>query len=90
MKIKIDSFGDHFNPLLGNGAIWTSMSNGNHKCRLCNKNFRRSRVCNVKLSYNSKWGYEGTKRYIWFSNILKEVDSVVVVRLQQLVTDFLI
>ena len=22
----MDSFGDHFNPLLGNGAIWTSMS----------------------------------------------------------------
>ena len=53
MKIKIVSFGDHFNPLLGNGAIWTSMSNGNHKCRLCNKNFRRSIACNVKLSYNS-------------------------------------
>ena len=24
MKMKIDSFGDHFNPLLGNGAIWTT------------------------------------------------------------------
>ena len=37
MKIKMDSFG-FISPLLGNGAIWTSMSNGNHKCRLCNKN----------------------------------------------------
>ena len=55
MKIKMDSFGDHFNPLLGNGGIWTSMSNGNLKCRLCNKNFRCSIACNVKLSYNSKW-----------------------------------
>ena len=38
-----------------------------------------------KLSYNSKWGYEGIKRFIWFSNSLKEAKSVVVVRLQQLV-----
>ena len=47
MKIKIDSFGDHFNPLLGNGAIWTSLSNGNHKCRLCNKNFRCLIACTL-------------------------------------------
>ena len=46
----MDSFEDHFNPLLGNGAIWTSMTNGNHKCRLCNKYFRCSITCNVKLS----------------------------------------
>ena len=84
----MDSFGDHFNLLLGSVAIWTSMSNGNHKCRLCNKNFRRSIACNVELSYNSKWGYEGIKQYIWFSNILEEVKSVVVGRLQQLVPDF--
>ena len=57
----MDSFGDHFNPLLGNSAIWRSMCNGNHECRLCNKNFRRSIACNVKLLYNSKWGYEGIK-----------------------------
>ena len=54
MKIKMDLFGDHFNLSLSNDAIWTSMSNGNHKCRLCNKNFRRSIACNVKLPYNSK------------------------------------
>ena len=46
----MNSFEDHFNPLLGNGAIWTSMTNGNHKCRLCNKNLRCSITCNVKLS----------------------------------------
>ena len=86
----MNSFGDYFNPLLSNGAIWTSMSNGNHHCRLSNKNYRRSIACNVKLLYNSKWGYEGIKRYISFSKILKEVKSVVVVRLQQLVPDFLI
>ena len=49
MKIKMDSFGDYFNPLLGNGALCTSMSNDNHKGRLCNKNFRPSIACNVKL-----------------------------------------
>lgn len=49
MKIKMDSFGDYFNPLLGYGALWTSMSNDNHKGRLCNKNFRPSIACNVKL-----------------------------------------
>ena len=81
MKIKMDSFGDRFNPLLANGAIWRTMPNGNHKCMLCNKNFPRSIACNIKLSYNSKWGYEGIKWYIWFSNTLKEVKSVAVVRL---------
>ena len=48
------SFGDHFKPSIGNGAIWTSISNGNHKCRFGNKNFRHLMVGNFKLSYNSK------------------------------------
>lgn len=39
------SFGDHSSSLFGNGAIWTSMSYGNHKCRFYNKNFRRSIAC---------------------------------------------
>ena len=46
----MDSFEDHFDPLFSNGAIWTNISNGNHKCRLCNKNFRSLIACNVKLS----------------------------------------
>ena len=57
----MDSFGDHFSSLLGNGAIWTIISNSNHKCRLCNSNFRLSIACNVGLSYNLKSGYDGTK-----------------------------
>ena len=57
----MDSFEDHLNPLLGDGARWTSMSSSNQKYRHCNKNFRRSIACNVKVSYNSKWGYEGIK-----------------------------
>ena len=84
----MDSFGDHFSSLLGNGAIWTIISNSNHKCRLCNTNFRLSIACNVGLSYNSKCGYVGTKWYICFSNIIKDEKLVVVVRLQQLVPDF--
>ena len=90
MKIKMDSFGDRFNPLLSNGVIWTSMSNSKHKCRLCNKNFKHLIVCNVELSYNSKWGYKRIKQDIWFSDIPKEVKSVVVIRLQQFVPDLIL
>lgn len=44
----------------------------------------------VKLSYNLKWGYEDIKQLIRFLSIQKEEKSVVVVRLQELVPDFLI
>ena len=52
MIIKMNSFGDHFNPLLGIGVIWTSMSNGHHKSRLSNKNFRSAMIC-AMLNYHT-------------------------------------
>ena len=57
----MDSFGDHFKSLLSHGVKWTSISNSNHKSKLCKNNFRRLIACNVKLRYKSKWGYEGIK-----------------------------